>query len=103
MNVTPLEMQFLRDMTLSCHTTDGNGIVMWLTPAYCSMPMQQARAVAVTLQTKGIIFLDPADPEYARDPEGPWMPGHVEVRDDFQEEDANARGGYRLVNVEVVA
>jgi len=100
--VTPLEMQFLTDMTHSCHTTDGHGIVMWLTKSYCSMPMKQARAVAVSLQTKGIISLEPADPGYAQNPDW-YLPGHVGVLDGFQEKDANAPGGYRLVNVEVSA
>ena len=100
--VTPLEMQFLTDMTRSCHTSDGHGIVMWLTESYCSIPMNQARAVAVSLQTKGIIFLDPADPRYARNPDW-YLPGHVSVLDAFQEKDENARGGYRLANIEVSA
>ena len=60
--ITNLEKQLLRDIALTCHSSDGHGFTMWVGVGYESMPMRQARALITTLKEKGVIWHTPADP-----------------------------------------
>tara|TARA_R100000329_G_scaffold124173_1_gene102697 strand:+ start:2565 stop:3023 length:459 start_codon:yes stop_codon:yes gene_type:complete len=62
--ITKLEFQFIRDMISSDHTTDGQGIVMWVSAGYCSMNPKQWRAIVTSLEKKGIIHYSESDPGY---------------------------------------
>jgi len=60
--ITKLEKQLLRDIALTCHSSDGHGFTMWVGVGYETMPMRQARALITTLKEKGVIWHEPADP-----------------------------------------
>lgn len=88
--VTELENQFLYWLACSDHSGDGNGLVVYLDESYFNIPMRQVRAVAVTLQKKGVIGVEPA---------GFGMPGHACVLPEFMVEDESVHGFFRIVNV----
>ena len=62
--ITKLEFEFIKDMVCSDHTTDGTGIVMWVSASYCSMNPKQWRAITTSLVKKGIIHYTESDPNY---------------------------------------
>ena len=98
--ITKLEFDFIRDMVTSDHSSDGCGIVMWVSAGYCSMNPKQWRAIVTSLVSKGIIGYEEADPGYKwtwdyendiwdekaqhhNDRRG-VMPGHVNMRCEHQ-------------------
>ena len=62
--ITKLEFEFISDMIRSDHTTDGQGIYMWVTAGYCSLNPKQWRAITTSLVKKGIIHYSESDPGY---------------------------------------
>ena len=62
--ITKLEFEFISDMIRSDHTTDGQGICMWVTAGYCSLNPKQWRAITTSLVKKGIIHYSESDPGY---------------------------------------
>lgn len=103
--ITPLEFQFIKDMVFSDHSTDGHGICMWVTAAYCSLRPNVWRGVVSSLMQKGVIGYSEADPgyrwqwDYDKDT---WdeaamnfnerrmlQPAWVQIRDEYQKDRYN--------------
>jgi hypothetical protein len=78
--ITKLEQEFLREITYSDHSTDGNGFCMWLSSDdYPKEWLTRMRGVMTSLQKKGIIGVD--NSMLYQEPRATW----IWINGDYQE------------------
>ena len=86
------EFKLLQFMNGSDHTSDGNGIVAWIEDDYYGLSIKQLENIAKGLSKVGVLS---TDIENVNDKNIMW----ASVNSDYQIQDDNAYGYYRLQNL----
>lgn len=89
MRITKLEQEFLREITYSDHSTDGNGFCMWLNrDDYPKEWLTRMRGVMTSLQKKDIIGVD--NTMLYQEPRATWIWINSDYQERVSEEEYNA-------------